>query len=284
MLIDDKDIVTPEALITEEILKAISRQTQTQIRDFNNNFTKIMQQIETMKRQTKALQTAIAHMDAQRKEMLVTQRKYEKALKNLKADKRAYNKALKKILQQKKALKQALTHLNIIKENKKQKERAAKEAAYQKKMLNAQNLPEIRNVSDSYKKLKTRKYRGKKTIAPLDNYRVVKKFGTYIDPIYKNRIYNESVSLKPKHANAKVKTVLNGTVVLAKNMPLLENVVIVEHSNHLHTIYAHLDKIAPGIKKGKRIKKGAAIGRISEELVFEVTQKNYHINPLQLIR
>ena len=65
---------------------------------------------------------------------------------------------------------------------------------------------------------------------------------------------------------------------------MLNNVVIIEHANGIHTIYAHLDKIAPNIKDGKRLKKGSVIGRVDNELMFEVTQKNYHINPMQLIK
>ena len=64
---------------------------------------------------------------------------------------------------------------------------------------------------------------------------------------------------------------------------MLNNIVIVEHDNGMHTIYAHLDKIAPTVKKGKRLKRGSIIGRVNNELMFEVTQKNFHINPLQLI-
>ncbi|MEA2099590.1 MAG: peptidase M23, partial [Campylobacterota bacterium] len=42
--------------------------------------------------------------------------------------------------------------------------------------------------------------------------------------------------------------------------------------------------ISPNIRKGKKIKKGYTIGRVSEELIFEVTQKSYHINPIRLFR
>ena len=38
------------------------------------------------------------------------------------------------------------------------------------------------------------------------------------------------------------------------------------------------------IKKGKKVKKGYTIGRVSEELIFEVTQKSYHINPIRLFK
>lgn len=58
----------------------------------------------------------------------------------------------------------------------------------------------------------------------------------------------------------------------------MDNVIIVENADGIHTIYAHLSQIAPTIKVGSRIK-GYVIGRIYDELTFEVTQKNYHINP-----
>jgi murein DD-endopeptidase MepM/ murein hydrolase activator NlpD len=45
-----------------------------------------------------------------------------------------------------------------------------------------------------------------------------------------------------------------------------------------------MDKIAPTIREGKKVKKGYVIGRVQKELMFEVTQKNRHIDPLELIR
>ena len=65
---------------------------------------------------------------------------------------------------------------------------------------------------------------------------------------------------------------------------MLKNIVIIEHSDGLHTIYANLSKISPNIRKGKKIKKGYTIGRVKEELIFEVTQKSYHINPIRLFQ
>ncbi|MBL6974060.1 MAG: M23 family metallopeptidase, partial [Sulfurimonas sp.] len=84
--------------------------------------------------------------------------------------------------------------------------------------------------------------------------------------------------------NAKVKTVFNGKVIYADKTAVLDNIVIVEHKDGLHTIYANLSQISPNIKKGKKIKKGYSIGRVNEELIFEVTQKSYHINPIRLFK
>jgi murein DD-endopeptidase MepM/ murein hydrolase activator NlpD len=76
-----------------------------------------------------------------------------------------------------------------------------------------------------------------------------------------------------------------GKVVYAKeNAGVLGNVVIIKHKGNLHTIYSHLDRISPTIKKGKWIKKGYVVGRIKEQLNFQVTRDNNYINPLELIQ
>lgn len=141
----------------------------------------------------------------------------------------------------------------------------------------------VRQIGSSYQDSKVKRYSGAKTIAPLDAFEVQQAFGNYTDPIYNIKIFNESVVLRSKTPQATVKNVLSGKVVYAKETNMLDHVVIVENSNGIHTIYAHMTQIAPTIKVGKKIKKGYVIGRIDQDLTFEVTQKNFHINPLELI-
>lgn len=141
----------------------------------------------------------------------------------------------------------------------------------------------VRQLGSSYQGSKVKKYSGRKTIAPLDSFTVKQKFGNFIDPIYNIKLFNENVILKSNTKNATVKSVLAGKIVFAKETNLLQKVVIVEHSNSLHTIYAHLDKISPTIKTGKNVKKGEVLGRVKDDLSFEVTQEKFHINPLELI-
>ncbi len=160
---------------------------------------------------------------------------------------------------------------------------AAKEAKVEEKKVYKES-EKVRQVNSSYKKSKTYKYRGNKTISPLASARVIKKFGTYIDPIYKIKIFNESITLKSKVANAKVKNVLNGKVVFAGKSSMLGKVVVVAHSGKMHTVYAGLSKIAPTIHVGSKIKKGYTVGKVSEKLIFQATKNSKHINPLKLIR
>lgn len=141
----------------------------------------------------------------------------------------------------------------------------------------------VRNVNSSYKKSKIYAYRGGKTISPIAGAKVVKKFGTYIDPIYKIKIFNESVTLKAPNSNAKVKTVLNGKVVFAGKSSMLGKVVVVAHSGRMHTVYAGLSKIAPNIRTGRKIRKGYVVGKVKSKLMFQATKNSKHINPLKLI-
>ena len=96
--------------------------------------------------------------------------------------------------------------------------------------------------------------------------------------------FNESVTLSAKEADSKVYSVLPGKVIYEKkNQSILDNVVIISHPNGLHTIYSHLDQISPTITTGKYVEGGYVIGRVSGSLIFQATQNNAFIDPLQMI-
>jgi septal ring factor EnvC (AmiA/AmiB activator) len=141
----------------------------------------------------------------------------------------------------------------------------------------------VRQVNSSYQESKTYAYRGGKTISPLPGARLIKKFGTYVDPIYKIKIFNESITLKSPVSNSKVQNILNGKVVFAGKSSMLGNVVVVSHSSKIHTVYAGLSKIAPTIHVGAKIQKGYVVGKVNEKLIFQATKDSKHINPLKLI-
>ncbi len=293
-VLDKKDPVNELSLITQETLKALSQQIHHEIQALNSNYFETTKKIKRLEERIQNLHSAIAMIDSKKQTLLVLKRSTDKSLALLEKKQQQYKNAFKKLQDQQRALRKTLTSLNIIKE--KEKERIAREKRErreaqrlakleqerQKALKSGKKLPAIKKQS-IFHSVKTKRYRGKKTIAPLSEYTLIKKFGPYTDPIYDIKTFNESVSLKPKSRHAKVKSVLNGKVILAKGTPLLDNVVIIEHANGMHTIYAYLTQIAPTIKKGTRLKKGSVIGRVNKELMFEVTQQNYHIDPMQLI-
>ena len=288
IMLEEKQSTNSDALIEFEVLQSMLDNSKKKVKKLNQLFFTNINVIENLNHKTIILQKEITSIDQKKKNLLKAQKVNKKALKKLKKAKSSYKKKLQTLLSKQDSLKKTLAKLNIIKIDniKKAKEEKARKKAFKKKkiVLSNEKLPKVKKHGNSYQSVKTKKYRGAKTIAPLDHYTISKKYGTYTDPIYGIKIFNESVYLKPKKPKARVKTVFNGKVIYADKTAVLKNIVIVEHKNGLHTIYANLSQISPKIKKGQRIKKGYTIGRVSDELIFEVTQKSYHINPIRLFQ
>ncbi len=287
VVLDEDFSESEESIMEFEILKEMLKKEKAQAKKLSTRYFDNAKEIDFLHRHSTTLESSISSIDQKRKKALKIQSANKRALAKLSKDKKAYKKKLKTILSRQSTLKRTLAKLNIVKvdEARKRKEEAARKKAFAKKKIDLdENLPKVKKHGSSYQAVKTKKYRGSKTIAPLDRYTITKKYGTYTDPIYGIKIFNESISLTPKVPNAKVKTVFNGKVIYADKTAVLNNIVIVEHKNGLHTIYANLSQISPNIKKGKKIKRGYTIGRVEKELIFEVTQKSYHINPIRLFK
>ena len=280
LLINDDRAKEADALITEEALKLHLKQINAEIKDLNAVFAENAEKIAGLSSQTTILKKSIAVIDQQKNKVQKTKEENEKAIAQLEKEKNEYKRSLDKLLRQQRSLQDTLASLNIIK-----RESLRPKKAPVVSKPGGKPVPEdVKQAVSDYRPSNVAAYSGERTIAPLDGYVVTKQFGPYTDPVYGIKIFNDSVSLRPTESDAKVKAVLNGKVILAKPTAMLENVVIIEHDNGLHTIYAHLDKIAPTVEVGKRLKQGSVIGRVAKELMFQVTQRNAHINPLQMIR
>ncbi len=286
VLLDAKYSRDIDSIIELEVLKAKLKAYKEKIKKLNERYTKIVANISMLSSQAKSLKNSIDEIDKKRKRLLAIQKKNKADLKKLKLAKASYKRSLKRLLKKQDELKRVLSRLNIIKidEAKRKREEEARKRAFASTNVKTTNLPKVKRYGKSYQNVQTKRYTGPKTIAPLDAYVITKKYGTYKDPIYGIKVFNESISMKPKQKNAKVKNIFNGKVIYADKTAMLDNVVIVEHRNGLHTIYANLSRIAPYIKKGKRIKKGYVLGRVNDELIFEATQKSLHINPVRLFK
>ena len=288
IILEEDHTIDTESLMAVEILKSMSESSKAKAKELNKRFFANSKDVAKLKKSVDGLKHSILSIDMKRKDVIEIQDKNKKDLAKLNADRNEYKKQLEHLLKKQDSLKKTLEDLNILKIDlaKKAKEEAERKAAFEKqrKMLTAQDLPKVKQHATSYQAIKTKRYTGPKTSAPLDDYTITKKYGTYKDPIYGIKIFNESISLKPKKRNEKVKTVFNGKVIYADKTAVLNNIVIVEHKGGLHTIYANLSQIAPNIEKGVKIKKGHTIGRVVDELIFEVTLKSDHINPIRLFQ
>ena len=305
-----------DSIIADEVLNLLgdimSNELSALMKDYENNKNLINEQ-------DKKIQTIKASMQDynKKKDDLSQKRKLqEQKLANLKKNKDEYAKKLEKLSNEQDEIRKALEELKIIndkeerekaekaekerlakleKERKKAEEKAKKEGKKVEEIFSSEPEPviedervakidkKVKQYGSSYQASRVKKYTGTKTSAPLNGAYVKRNFGNYNDPVYNIKIFNENIVLGSKSSDTQVKSVLAGKVVFAKDTAVLDKVVILEHSGGIHTIYAHLSQIAPTIKVGSSIKKGYVLGRINSELTFEVTQQNYHINPLDLI-
>lgn len=240
----------------------------------------------------------------------------KRLLEKLSKDEKNYNKQLEQIEEKQSSLRATLAKLNILHDQ--EVEEARKRAAARKEAIRLETLrkkrlreqqaakgsrtrqtnqkiddiksqketqsTQVRNLNASYRASSVYAYSGEKTISPLSGARVIKEFGTYVDPIYKIKIFNESVTLQSPSSDAKVQNVLNGKVVFAGESSMLGKVVVVAHGDKMHTVYAGLSKIAPNITVGRKIIKGYVLGKVNSKLVFQATKNSKHIDPLKLIQ
>lgn len=281
-----------ESIIATEILANLSGVVKDEFKNLVKDYEKTSNLIKGQNDKIQKIESDLKDYRQKRAELASLQSEQSKTLANLKRDKTSYTKQLSMIQDQQKEIRKTLEELKIIarrevEEAKKLAEQKASEktqkGAKTKDQKQAKGDGFVKQVGSSYQASLVKKYSGEKTIAPLDNFTVKQKFGNYIDPIYNIKIFNESVVLSSHTQDAKVKSVLSGKVIFAKDTAVLNKVVIIENANGIHTIYAHLSQIAPTIKVGTKVQKGYVIGRVAKDLTFEVTQKNYHIDPLEMI-
>lgn len=290
---------TLDEIIDKEIYTLLLEESSSNIVKLNSKYLQSTKNMKKNKDKNVELTKYIKYQNREKVKYKKLKLKKQDIIQKLASEHKRYQNRLKTIVYKQKNLQQLLSNLNILKIKEIQKKKALtrkrKRIAYnnktnkikisQKKQLEREIDTEVRNIGSSTRGVKITKYKGSKTIAPLKSYKVVKKFGKYYDPVYKIELFNEALSMKPKQQNSKVYNIFKGKIVYAKkNSGSLENVVIVQHKNGLHTIYSHLDKIAPTLKTGKWIKKGFVVGRVSDTLMFQSTKNSKYINPKDLFR
>lgn len=293
-----EEVKTPtrESVMTKEVYKVYSKKNREDLESLKKEIISLESKKKSLISKQLSIKNNIKSYVKERKEYKDKKREQDKIIKELARDKAIYKKRFNRIKLSRKKLERKLANLKIIKLD---AQKAAREEALNKKAqreaeANNQAIKRTTvavNSSEKHENVPTVsssriiKYSNKKTISPLKGARLIKKFGTYTDPIYKFKIFNKSITLKAPHSGSKVRSVLNGNIVFSENSGgMLGKVVIIEHSNGIHTIYAKLSRLAPGIKVGKKVTKGMTLGKVDNSLMFEVTKDNKHMDPLNLIR
>ncbi|WP_292657970.1 peptidoglycan DD-metalloendopeptidase family protein [Nitratifractor sp.] len=304
-------------VILEEYFKRYQAATDRKLRALKESIDRRRKSKQVMLLSRARLKRNIAKLDALRNLYKIKKETSQKLLKKLAAEEKLYRQKLRTIISRQNALRQTLAKLNILRkeeieeakrreaERKAELARRAKELEAMREQkrqeqeqaraegravdYSAVSLPDEKNVKvkqygSSYQRERVARYRGPRTIAPIRGARLVKRFGNYVDPIYKIKIFNDSVTLRAPQSDAPVRNVLNGKVVYVGENSILGKVVIVQHNDGLHTVYAGLSKISPIIRTGTRIRRGTAVGKVRRKLIFQATQHSKLINPMQLIR
>ncbi|MCK4442629.1 MAG: peptidoglycan DD-metalloendopeptidase family protein, partial [Sulfurovaceae bacterium] len=244
LVLDEIKKPTTKSIMLQEAYGVYAKENEEKIKKLKDEIEDLNKKENYFINEQKNIQIEIKDYKIKIEEYKSQKAKKTKLIKELARDKSIYKKRFDKIRRNRRALQKKLAKLKIIKQDKADKRRAR--VASRKHNRHKKN-----NKKD---RVKVANYKGKKTISPLGGSKLIKKFGTYIDPIYKFKIFNKSITLKAPYQGAKVKSVLNGKVVFAENSGgMLGKVVIIAHSNNIHTIYAKLSRLAPGIHAGRRV-------------------------------
>ena len=295
LALDELDQPTSESVMMKEVYEVYAKNNNADIDSLKKDIVTLKKKKSDLNVKQLNIKKSIDAYATQRKDYAEKKKQQDKIVKSLARDKAIYKKRFYKIKASRESLEKKLSKLKIVKYNEEEAVKLQLQAEKQriadaKKAKNIKTVSTVKSTKNQAKSpvssvpTKITKYRGKKTISPLKGARLIKKFGTYIDPIYKFKIFNKSITLKAPHSGSKVKNVLAGKIVFAENSGgMLGQVVIVEHAKGMHTIYAKLSRLAPGIYVGKKLSKGTVIGKVDNTLMFEVTKNNKHMNPMKLI-
>ncbi|MBD3788905.1 MAG: peptidoglycan DD-metalloendopeptidase family protein [Campylobacterales bacterium] len=306
---------TEHSVIAYEVYKAYKKHNAKELERLRAEIGTLKTKKQNIAYQQNQTKQSLDVIVKKRKEYTQKKTQKKRLLEKLAKDEASYNKQLNEIEEKQDSLRVTLAKLNILREQEVEEARkrdAARREAIRLEALRKQKLrkqqrlakakavtsgsrvsqettqesqgAEVKNLNASYRTSNVYAYSGDKTISPLAGGRLVKKFGTYVDPVYNIKIFNESITLQAPSANAMVKNVLNGKVVFAGESSMLGKVVVVAHSGKMHTVYAGLSKIAPNISVGRKVIKGYVLGKVNSKLVFQATKDSRHIDPLKLIQ
>lgn len=259
----DGVVLDGEAVIKNDILEAVLQNYAQNIVDIGHGIDVNALALKRINRKIAVTTVNIKDITKQQQALIITRQERIKALGKLENLQAKHKKQLFEVQKRQNALKDELDRLIVA---------------------NSKIIKIKRKFKSNYDHIKTTKYRGKKTIPPLTKYTIVQGFGPYFKEEYNLKMVNRGLTLKPKNNNARVKNVLNGRVIVLKYTPVAKNIVIVEHPGKLYILYANMQRVSPYLKVGQRIKKGATIGSVDEELQFEIRRQSSYINPLEVIK
>lgn len=281
-----------EDIVKAQLSKTLSKAVSGYVAKLKAEYMVRQRMIAELETRIKQIKSSMSVLEQKKLKLAQTKDERVKTIAKLQKQAENYKQRLEKIAKEQQQARETLEKLNILKRQRlaeaakrppKPRTVPQQQAMSDIKINDVELNDDVKMMGSSYQATKSARYTGRKVPAPLDSFRVVKQFGPYTDPIYKIRIHNDSVTLRSNTQDVMVKNIMDGKIVFAKEVAALGNVVIVQHDGNLHSIYAHLTKIAPTLSSGKKIAQGAVVGRIDKELTFEITKEDVPINPMDVI-
>ena len=286
-----------KSVVRQEVLNRYKNYNQQEMLKLSRNIEQKNALRKNLLKRRDEIAKSIENIKIQRDLYKKERAKREQLLRKLALEEKLYSKKLKEIFKRETVIRLTLAKLNLVQEESakeaKRREEELKKRINRLKRLRlsrAKNRTSLNKSSEYINKVSTYtpsikvfKYRGEKTIAPLKAAKLIKPFGTYVDPIYKIKSHSDFVTLVSKIGDNRVYNVLNGVVAFKDENSMMGKYVIVKHSKGLYTIYADLSKFSPFIKVGSRVKKGTVLGKVRKKLRFEATKNGKLINPIRLI-
>jgi len=172
-----------EDVITEEILRSMQRREEERLAKLSRAYSQTSTDLERQRKTLRRLKAQIDDLIQERLRLKALKEKKRKQAAALARKQQRYNEELQRLTRQRQAMLQTLRSLKIIK--------------LEEKRAKSKKRPKVKNYG-SYRFDRTVRYKGPKTIAPLKEFVITKKYGLYKDPIYNIEIPNENIELKPR--------------------------------------------------------------------------------------
>ena len=122
---------------------------------------------------------------------------------------------------------------------------------------------------------------------PVEFTRISSRFNpNRLHPVFKTKRPHRGVDYAAP-TNTPIKAAGDGRIKFAGWQNGFGNVVFVEHPNNVVTVYAHANKLKPGLKKGQRVRQGDIIAYVGQtgwatgpHLHYEFRVNGVHRNPM----
>ena len=123
---------------------------------------------------------------------------------------------------------------------------------------------------------------------PTESTKINSKYGYRYDPIYKTIQFHHGIDIKTKYLEP-VMTTADGTISFAGWMGGYGKCVVVDHSNGVSTLYAHLQELK--VKSGRAVTRGDVLGLSGStgkssgiHLHYEILKDNTNVNPQPFLK